>query len=160
MGAASVEFVGVPLDTVLAYYYRAKKCTLPLPAGRRLAWLQAKDTEERSEWVTRFRESTDSLGLVIKQVMEARDARWTVSSPTPGHAVLEQPAASAANKEQLVIPGQSKFREGPMVAGKKTAAVLKDGTRLCTDFHRQAMVRLHAGFPRSHEGALRGVRGH
>ena len=36
------------------YYFRAKKCAFALPPPRRLQWLQAKDVEERSEWVTRF----------------------------------------------------------------------------------------------------------
>ena len=119
LGAASVEFVGVPLDTVLAYYYRAKRCTLSLPPSRRLAWLQAKDTEERSEWVTRFRESTDSLGLVIKQVMEARDAHWTVSNPTPGHIVPEQPGTSTANKEQLGAQASPSFAKDLQWQGRR-----------------------------------------
>ena len=49
----------------------SKKCVCALPPPRRLQWLQSKDVEEGSEWVTRFREGTAPLGLIIQQVMES-----------------------------------------------------------------------------------------
>ena len=64
----------VPLDVVLAYFFRAKKYAASIPVGRRLSWLQSKDEDERGEWVTRFRESTKPLGLVTQEVMQSRDA--------------------------------------------------------------------------------------
>ena len=77
-GTSSAEFVTAPLDVLLAYFFRAKRCAAIIPSSRRLQWLQARDTEERSEWVTKFREGTQSLIMVVKQISEARDAHWAV----------------------------------------------------------------------------------
>lgn len=73
LGADTTKFVEVPLDVVLAYFYRAKRTAGQLPHGKRLSWLQRRDAEERAEWVSRFRESHDTLGHVIKETMVARD---------------------------------------------------------------------------------------
>ena len=56
LGADSTEYVEVPLDTMLQYFYRAKRAVSGMPVNKRLAWLQARDSDERSEWVTKFRE--------------------------------------------------------------------------------------------------------
>ena len=58
LGANSTDFVEVPLDVVLAYWFRAKRFAASVPVKHRLAWLQVRDTDERSEWVTHFRESS------------------------------------------------------------------------------------------------------
>ena len=76
LGADSTEYVEVPLDTMLQYFYRAKGAVSGLPVNKRLAWLQARDSDERSEWVTKFREGTRSLGAVVKELMASRDAHW------------------------------------------------------------------------------------
>ena len=76
LGAESTNFVEVPLDVVMAYYYRAKKQSGLLPLSQRLAWLESRDLEDRSVWVSRFRESSKTLGEVIKETITARDAHW------------------------------------------------------------------------------------
>ena len=76
LGADSTEYVEVPLDVMLQYFYRAKRAVAGLPVGKRLVWLQARDSDERSEWVTKFREGTRSLGAVVKELMASRDAHW------------------------------------------------------------------------------------
>ena len=62
LGADSTHFVQAPLDIMMAYYHRAKKTTCVLPVNKRLQWLQLRDSEERAEWVARYRESTLTLG--------------------------------------------------------------------------------------------------
>ena len=47
-----------------------------LPAHKRLDWLQQRDSEERAVWVAKFRESTKTLGQVVREVFNLRDARW------------------------------------------------------------------------------------
>ena len=42
------------LDVLLQCYFRAKKAALP--TEKRLAWLQHRASEERAEWVTRYRD--------------------------------------------------------------------------------------------------------
>ena len=61
LGADSTLFVEAPLDIMMAYYFRAKRQCSQLPFGQRLQWLEARDLEERSEWVARYRQSTRSL---------------------------------------------------------------------------------------------------
>ena len=133
LGTSSAQFVTAPLDVLLAYFFRAKRCAAIIPPARRLQWLQARDTEERSEWVTKFREGTQSLGLVVKQISEARDAHWAVpavamSAPAGETGAGYQPSPPAT------YPPSSLFKPGPTVSGKKTASVMKDGTKLCPDF--------------------------
>ena len=68
LGSNSTECVEVPLDMVLALF-RAKRFAASVPVKHRLAWLQVRDTDERSEGVTRFRESSHSMGVVVQQGM-------------------------------------------------------------------------------------------
>eukprot|EP00434_Breviolum_minutum_P039089 symbB.v1.2.034695.t1/scaffold4526.1/size39880/1 len=87
LGADSTSYVAAPLDIMLAYYLRAKRTTMQVALGRRLQWLQARDAEERAEWVTRYRESTLPLGQIVKEVFAARDAHWLpMASPTSAAA--------------------------------------------------------------------------
>ncbi|CAJ1359412.1 unnamed protein product, partial [Effrenium voratum] len=76
LGADTSKFVYVPLDVVMRYHARARRTSASLPYASRLAWLQQRDTEERADWVSRFRESNLTLGQVIKATYEARDAHW------------------------------------------------------------------------------------
>ena len=77
LGADTTRFVFVPLDVVMRYHARARRTSASLPHASRLAWLLQRDTEERADWVSRFRESTLTLGQVIKATYEARDAHWS-----------------------------------------------------------------------------------
>ena len=116
-GANLAEFVEAPLDVLLQYYFRARKAVHRLPAGKRLAWLQHRDSE-RAEWVTRYQESTRSLGSVLTELMETRDVigyhQPTAEAPTP-HAAPSQPAP----KEPAQM--NSQFLAGPVISGKPTA---------------------------------------
>ena len=87
LGADTTKFVYVPLDVAMRYRARARRTSASLPYASRLAWLQQRDTKERADWVSRFRESNLTLGQVIKATYEARDAHWVptghlLSAPT------------------------------------------------------------------------------
>ena len=132
-GADSTLFAMVPLDVVLQYFYRAKRTAGAVPAGRRLAWLQARDMEERAEWTSRFREGTASLGVVIKEVALVRDAHWL----TP--VGVDQPVTPVKGSQEKATgqpSGASPFKLGKPVNGKQVARVMKDGTQLCPGFQR------------------------
>ena len=130
LGAESTKFVQAPLDVMMAYYFRAKRTTSMLPVAKRLAWLVARDAEERAEWVARFRESALSLGQVVKDVFMARDAHWIPSvSPTP--PPLAAGSAASGDKPQ---PQTNQFQLGKPINGKSVARVLKDGSKLCQSF--------------------------
>lgn len=130
LGADSTKYVEVPMDVVMAYFFRAKRTASQLPANQRLAWLQTRDCDERSEWVAKFRDSTLPLGQVIKETMVARDAHWL-----PTTAVLtSQPAGSGAGSDAKTTPLSNQFLLGKPINGKAVAKVLKDGTKLCQSF--------------------------
>ena len=96
LGADSVKFVQAPLDVMLAYFYRAKRTTSLLPVAKRLPWLMMRDAEERAEWVARFRESSSTLGQVVKEVFVARDAHWIPSLQPSG----QQAAGGSPNGDR------------------------------------------------------------
>ena len=110
LGADSARFVQAPLDIMLAYFYRAKRTAGLLPAAKRLSWLTMRDSEERAECVARFRESTATLGQVVKEVFVARDAHWiptiqaTVPSAVGGTPVQPDKGPQATNQFQLGKP--------------------------------------------------------
>ena len=141
LGANSTEFVEVPLDIAFAYLIRARKAAFSMPPNKRLPWIQARDAEERAEWVSKFREGTKSLGTVIRELMEARDAHWLPTQgfdPGVSHVTVPQPPnPPKGDKGGRTDAGQqqpSKFQLGPIVAGKQTAKCLKDGKMLCPAF--------------------------
>ena len=129
LGADSALYAQVPLDVAMQYYFRAKRATYALPPGKRLAWLQTRDSDERTEWTARFRESSHSLGATIKEVYTARDAHWL--PPTPAEPALSTPVKSAPPQ---ATTGASKFALGKSIQGKQVARVLHDGTLLCQAF--------------------------
>ena len=131
LGSDSCRFVQVPLDVMQAYYYRAKRTTCLLPPAKRLAWLQSKDAEERSEWVARFRESTASLGQIVKEVYTLRDAHWV---PPPILPFADSPAGVPSSGTSKDNSGANHFALGKPINGKQVAKVLKDGSRLCQAF--------------------------
>ncbi|CAE7261262.1 FCPB [Symbiodinium sp. CCMP2592] len=134
LGANTCQFVEVALDCVLAYYYRARKAAMQAPPVQRLSWLQHSDAEERAEWVSRFWEGTRTLGAVIKEVMAARDAHWLAPVLPEAGPVAPKPQPVATEPTKI----SSLFVAGPLVGGKPTARVMKDGTRLCGDFQKSS----------------------
>ena len=131
LGADSTAFVEVPLDIVMQYFHRAKRQSSLLPMSQRLVWLEARDLEDRSDWVARFRESSKSLGEVIKETSMARDAHW-VPHVVPGGTRAEQGKATTSSPGPA--PLSSQFSLGKAINGKKVAKVMRDGTKICQAF--------------------------
>ncbi|CAE7447917.1 unnamed protein product, partial [Symbiodinium pilosum] len=98
----------------------SKEQTLGLPANKCLAWLQARDAEERLEWVSKYRESTRPL-----RGGRGEDLVPDVSAP---------PAAAAPAPSAPKPTLESKFLPGPVINGKLTAKQMRDGLRLCEGF--------------------------
>ena len=105
MGADITQFVQVPLDVMMEYFYRAKRSASQIQPQKRLAWLQHRDTEERAAWVSKFRESTKTLGSVVRDVINLRDA---LSIPVQASASAESLSASPA--KPLVPTGVLRLR--------------------------------------------------
>ena len=115
----------------MQYLFRAKRSSMSLPPAKRLAWLQQRDVEERSEWVARFRDSTKSLVVVMKEVFGARDAHWTShSAGLPDPPFPPVPPGEKATS----VSGAGSFALGKPIGGKAVARVMRDGTKLCQAF--------------------------
>ena len=71
-----------------------------------------RDTEERSEWVMKFRESQLTLGQVVRDTMIARDAHWL-----PTSAALGSEGGSTSDKEKKAAPASSNWGS-PSMDGK------------------------------------------
>ena len=80
LGEESTRYVLVPLDLLNSYHWRARRASLDVPYHARLAWLERLDTEEGSIWVFSFRDSTMTLGTVIHQTMQKREALRTFTN--------------------------------------------------------------------------------
>ena len=134
LGADSTEFAAVPLDVCMTYWFRAKRTCYQVHPSKRMAWLQARDQEERAEWTSRFRESTLTLGVIIKDVFQARDAHWIppVGSEPSGASNAVGPAPS--NKATPSSTSPSELTLGKAVNGKRVAKMMRDGTTLCQGF--------------------------
>ncbi|CAE7784750.1 unnamed protein product, partial [Symbiodinium sp. KB8] len=128
VGADTTQFVHVPLDVVMEYFYRAKRSVAQLQPAKRLQWLQHRDHEERAVWVSKFRESTKTLGQVVREVMNLRDAHWIPSQAVPaapaGPDMLQTPPSKTTNPGGGTPPPPDKpsaFQLGSPVNGKQVA---------------------------------------
>ena len=75
-GCDAAKFVKVPWDVLQAYHFRASRTAMLVPEASRLTWLEERDIEERSAWVSQYREGDEYLGQVVQAIMEKRGAHW------------------------------------------------------------------------------------
>eukprot|EP00435_Cladocopium_sp_Y103_P041796 s1601_g11.t1 len=136
LGADTTKFVSVPLDVVFKYFFRAKRSSAALPSHARLSWLQARDLEERSEWVSKFRESTSTLGQVIQEVYTSRDAHWVPNTSAVAPKKSVEPAAGSTTSPTKPSSALSQMTLGKPINGKPVALTMKDGTKRCPQFQR------------------------
>ena len=120
---ADTQFVQAPLDVVMEYFYRAKRSASQIQPQKRLAWLQHRDTEERAVWVSKFRESTKTLGSVAREVMNLRDAHWIpVQIVHPGRLCQHHRQSLRSQPGAPAPPAKvSSLQLGRSVNGKKVA---------------------------------------
>ena len=78
MNANTTQFVSVPLDILMKYFARAKRVTMQLPSAKRLAGQGHRRGQNGNGFPSR--ESTRTLGAVVKETYEARDAHWVTTT--------------------------------------------------------------------------------
>ena len=76
----TTKFVEIPWDVLQAYYFRARRPVMLVPEASRLAWLEERDTWERTVWASQFRETHRSLGQVVQSVMGGMKDHWDTQS--------------------------------------------------------------------------------
>ncbi|CAE7538614.1 unnamed protein product [Symbiodinium sp. CCMP2592] len=142
VGSDTTQFVHAPLDVLMEYFHRAKRSVSQVQGPKTLSWLQHKDNEERAVWVSKFRESTKTLGAVVREVLDLRDAHWIpVQSGSASEALSASPAKPPQGGAPQPPPKPSSFALGKSVNGKKVAQMMKDGKRLCQDYQEGRCAR-------------------
>ncbi|CAE7363164.1 unnamed protein product, partial [Symbiodinium sp. CCMP2592] len=142
VGSDTTQFVHAPLDVLMEYFHRAKRSVSQVQGPKKLSWLQHKDTEERAVWVSKFRESTKTLGAVVREVLDLRDAHWIpVQAGSASEALSASPAKPPQGGAPQPPPKPSSFALGKSVNGKKVAQMMKDGKRLCQDYQEGRCAR-------------------
>ena len=150
--ADSVLFVQCPMDVLIIYHARAALRVQKIQPGRQIAWLEERDVSERTKWVERFRESTESLGTIIRSVFNEREACWEVvpEPPSARHDAegsrLRRPrrgAGSADDSYDNRGPNPKKPRPHQKGDGKgdnaqggaRTMDALRNGHKLCKQWN-------------------------
>ena len=129
----STKVVECPLDVLMRYYYRVQDRTHGLPYHMALNWVRRKDEAERTVWVDRYRNSSDSLGEVFQHTMMTREAMWEL--PTP--EIRKVPAPGGGNGGRRSPGGGKGDGKGPPGGGKgdgkgdRTVRRRKDEQRYC-----------------------------
>ena len=103
----STSVVECPLDVLMRYYFRVQDRAHALQYQMALGWIQRKDEAERTVWVDRFRNSTESLGEIIQHTLQTREAMWEVPPPRSG---------SQRRRVVLCLIASARF---PLVLGPK-----------------------------------------
>ena len=109
-----------------------------------MAWFKEKDTAERAAWVSRLHNGNESLGEVVKAVMESREAHWI--DPLQYEIAPEYPASQPQQPETGQTLGtQSQHHQQPPASpdpakSTKTCSwasfskgFSRDGQRYCAD---------------------------
>ena len=126
LSANSAEYVMVPLDILLKYWQRAEKLRKSLPESNRIHVIEHLDRTERAEWAQRFANKGDTLGRIILQVYQERDAHWLAPPPMAAPSSTVRSASMAS----MAPPEPSR----PAASGGKMAQALRDGKPLCKNW--------------------------
>ena len=130
----STRVVECPLDVLMRYYFRVQDRAHSLKYHMALDWIQRKDEAERTVWVDRFRNSTDTLGEIIQHTLQTREAMWEL--PTPEVRQTKTPGGARPELKRKGTPGVGAKAQPGEPQGRKRADTLRDGTRLCRGFNQ------------------------
>ena len=146
-GSDSTSHVSAPWDLLQGYYFRAARSVQMIQENQRLAWLEKVDVQERSIWVSQFRDGAETIGQVVKNVMERRSTHWEPPPMQHSFNPYQPQADSPARKgkgdkgsPQTPPPGKGGGKPNTFAStspvGKpgETAKTLRDGKVLCPAF--------------------------
>lgn len=164
MGSDSTRYVEVPLDTVLKYHGRAQNRAAQLPSHAALEWVRERDLAERTMWVEQHRVTGKSLGTIIRETYDRREAQWDLpqdlASPRPGGKGAKRPGG-ATPETGARKPGAG---QASLVPGE-LALHFKDGTELCMSYNKgkctnHKCTRLHVCNKVLKNGRVCGMKNH
>ena len=111
--------VECPLDVLMRCYYRVQDRAHALQYHMALGWIQHKDEAERTVWVDRFRNSTESLGEIIQHTLQTREAMCEL--PTPEVRQTKTPGGTKPEPKHRPTPGAGAKAQPEKPQGRKRA---------------------------------------
>ena len=161
-GEPSVAYVHVPLDVVLRYHGRAQNRAAQLPAHMALDWVRERDVAERTMWIEQHRATQKTLGVVIQETYERREAQWDLpvftAQPAPARQLERETPGRASQAGAQEDSRKDKLQPGTW------AKKLRDGTELCLKWNQGNCAggckRLHACCRVLKSGRVCGMRNH
>lgn len=161
-GDQSVDYVEVPLDVVLKYHGRAQNRAAQLPSHMALPWVRERDVAERTMWIEQHRATQKTLGVIIQETYERREAQWDLPPP-PTQAVPPKVTDKDAPGRASQAGGQNTAGQDKLTPGG-WAKKLKDGTELCLKWNNGncpgGCKRLHACCRVLKSGRVCGMKNH
>ncbi len=92
VGVDSTFFAQVLLDVMIKYHSRVVRCVSRLSSTNVLQWIQHRDEAESSLWVEQYRSGAATLGFIIRDTYDRREASWVVDdAPTQAHPIQSGP---------------------------------------------------------------------
>ena len=140
-GADTCLYVEVPLDVALKYYFRVKRFAESCPYMRALSLVTSKDQAEREAWIDLYRGSTDTLGMVIKQAYQQREAVWQPPEPPAqgnqgnGNETPQKRKRASGGDQDQETPAKDKGT-GKSKGKAKYVLKMKNGDKLCAAYQR------------------------
>ena len=132
----STKVVECPLDILMRYFYRVQNRAVSFqPYHAAMPWIQRKDEAERTVWVDRYRNTSETLGEVILHTMTTREAMWELPTFEP-RKVPERTDKGGGKGRKGELELSTKARpERPPPTLKRRADALPNGTPLCRHYN-------------------------
>lgn len=96
--SAPVKYVEVPQDIIMKVYHRAQGRSALVKAEQALQWTQSRVKGEMQMWVDKFRNSEISLGEIIQETFERREAIWQVEETLLKEYIQAKPAGEQCDQ--------------------------------------------------------------
>ena len=126
----STDYVSIPWDILMAYHGRIQRCAAQLPTHVAFTWIKQRDEAERQLWIEMHRTSDQTLGKIIKEIFNKREAVWEISRDIADQ-LNRSSVKSAAPVQPTRVGNQPASSNRPSAA---LASTLKNGTAICADF--------------------------
>ena len=137
--------VEAPQDILMKVFYRAQTKLKEVQPKMRLQWLQTRIDGEIEAWVDKVRNTSGSLGEIVRDVYDKREAIWHVEEAcrmgreepqTPARKTAQPSSSSPKPTQNASSPKQG--GEKPKVGtATQWAKELQNGRKLCQAFQRK-----------------------
>ena len=146
------DWMECPFEVVMRYYLRAEQKAMEVQAakgpGPALAWLKARDHDDRSAWVEAHRQWGLSVGAAISSTTNKREATWLTDTEirNPVHTARPLPGPTGAPKRTVQTASassgwgasSSNVEESPTKMPKNFTRELPNGKQFCWAWNREA----------------------